>query len=115
MSHTPRSGGCGVGQPRCACMALTSRPTKLIVSTIVVFFRHPHLLECAAKIRPAKVLILVVVQPVLVVEMDAAKFVVCQDRSHPITGIQPHKQSMSAFDQSLHPAVAVRSVRGPTA
>ncbi len=67
----------------------------LAVSPVAVLFERPHLVERAPQIDGAEDLILVVFQPVLIVEMNAPELVVIEGIRHVVGRIEPREDRVA--------------------
>ena len=72
-----------------------------------VLLEHPDLVERPAQVDRAEDLVLVVFQPVLVVQMDAPELVVIEGVGHVVGGIEPGQNRMGALDQDAGTAGSI--------
>ena len=68
---------------------LDVEPDALAVAAVAVLFQGPDLVEGAAQVDRAEDLVLVVLQAVLVVEVDAPELVVLEGVGHVVGGVEP--------------------------
>src|SRR5258708_470509 len=75
----------------------------LSVCSIVVANEHFHCIERPPDIHAAECLVLVIFQPVLVIEMDAPQFLVPEGVCHFIRWIETEENAMGRFDEDAGP------------
>ena len=77
---------------------------------VATFLQHADLVEGDAQVGGAEVFVLIVLQAVLVVEVDAAQLVVGEGEGHFIAGVESGEEGVRGLDQALHAAGIVRCV-----
>ena len=91
-----RDGGTGLG-----AHGFDIQTDELAAAAITGFFEHADLVETDAEVGAAEVFILIVFQPILIVQVDAAQFVVGQGEGHFIARVESCQQGVRAFDQAF--------------
>ena len=74
---------------------------ELAAAAITGFLQHADLVETDTEVGASEVFILIVFEPILIVQVDAAQFVVGQGEGHFVAGIEPRQQGVRAFDQAF--------------
>ncbi|MEY5025336.1 MAG: hypothetical protein RLZZ244_864 [Verrucomicrobiota bacterium] len=78
---------------------------ELAGTSVAILLQHADLVECGAEVGRAEILVLVVLESVLVVEMDAAQFLMGEREGHFVTGIESGEEGVGAFDEAFDAGV----------
>ena len=81
------------------------------VLAVAIAFEGAHLVERAAQVRVAEWTVLIVLQPVLVIEMQRPKFIESHREIDFVGGIEPGQDRVRGFDQAPDALFIARELR----